>query len=95
MFVSHTGELYPSGFLPKSAGNVTDGNLVSLYRYAELFEALRDRERLDGKCGTCEFRYVCGASRSRAFATSGDPLCAYVPDGYEGPLPWDDAESRG
>jgi radical SAM protein len=98
-FVSHTGELYPSGFLPKSAGNVTDRDLVSLYRDADMFEALRDRERLRGKCGVCEYRHVCGGSRSRAFATSGDPLgsdplCAYVPDGYEGSLPWDDAGSR-
>jgi radical SAM protein len=98
-FVSHTGELYPSGFLPKSAGNVTDGDLVSMYRDSELLEALRDRERLRGKCGACEYRHVCGGSRSRAYAATGDPLasdplCAYVPDGYEGPLPWDDAGSR-
>ncbi len=91
-FVSHTGELYPSGFLPKSAGNVADGSLVSLYRNSELFESLRDRGRLKGKCGACEFRHACGGSRSRAFATTGDPLesdplCAYVPDGYEGELP--------
>jgi radical SAM protein with 4Fe4S-binding SPASM domain len=91
-FVSHTGELYPSGFLPKSAGNVADGGLVSLYRDSELFEALRDRDRLKGKCGACEFRAVCGGSRSRAFAATGDPLesdplCAYVPEGYDGELP--------
>jgi radical SAM protein len=94
-FISHTGELYPSGFLPSSAGNVTDADLVSLYRDADLFEALRDRDRLHGKCGACEYRHVCGGSRSRAFATSGDPLgsdplCAHVPDGYKGPLPWDE-----
>ena len=98
-FVSHTGEVYPSGFLPKSAGNVADDDLVSLYRDADLFEALRDRERLRGKCGACEYRGVCGGSRSRAYAATGDPLasdplCAYVPDGYEGPLPWEDGRER-
>mgnify|MGYP002761530988 CR=1 FL=1 len=98
-FVSHTGELYPSGFLPKSAGNVTAADLVSLYRDAELFRWLRDRDRLRGKCGACEFRHVCGGSRSRAYAASGDPLasdplCGYVPEGYDGPMPWDDAENR-
>lgn len=98
-FVSHTGELYPSGFLPKSAGNVVEEDLPELYRGSELFEALRDRDRLGGKCGACEFRHVCGGSRSRAYATSGDPLasdplCGYVPDGYEGPLPWEDAGCR-
>lgn len=91
-FVSHTGELFPSGFLPKSAGNVTDCDLVSLYQDSALFESLRDRDRLKGKCGACEFRHVCGGSRSRAYAVTGDPLasdplCAYRPSGYDGPLP--------
>jgi radical SAM protein len=87
-FVSHTGELYPSGFLPESAGNVTDGHLVDLYRNADLFESLRDKNALRGKCGACEYRHVCGGSRSRAYAYTGDPLasdplCAYIPEGYD------------
>jgi len=91
-FVSHTGEVFPSGFLPKSAGNVRERNVVDLYRNAGLFERLRDPDELSGKCGACEFRFVCGGSRSRAFATTGDPmasdpLCGYVPEGYDGPLP--------
>ena len=91
-FVSHTGETYPSGFLPKSAGNVRDRSVVDIYRNAELFESLRDPDRFEGKCGACEFRQVCGGSRSRAFAATGDPLgsdplCPYVPDGYDGELP--------
>jgi radical SAM protein len=91
-FVSHTGEVFPSGFLPKSAGNVRERGLVSTYRSAPLFERLRDRDRLRGKCGACPYRGVCGGSRSRAFATTGDPLesdplCPYVPEGYDGPLP--------
>ena len=96
-FVSHTGEVYPSGFLPESVGTVPDEDVVDLYRSAPLFEALRDRDRLRGKCGACPFNEVCGGSRSRAFAHSGDPLasdplCGYVPPGYEGPLPWDESE---
>ncbi|MFB6106245.1 MAG: TIGR04053 family radical SAM/SPASM domain-containing protein [Halobacteriaceae archaeon] len=91
-FVSHVGEVYPSGFLPKSAGNVRDRGLLECYRDADLFEALRDRDRLRGKCGACEFRHVCGGSRSRAYAATGDPLasdplCPYVPADYDGPLP--------
>ncbi|WP_079978678.1 TIGR04053 family radical SAM/SPASM domain-containing protein [Halolamina sediminis] len=91
-FVSHTGELYPSGFLPEPAGNVRTESLVDLYRDAPLFEKLRDPDALEGKCGACEFRNVCGGSRSRAYATTGDPLesdplCPYVPEGYDGPLP--------
>lgn len=93
-FVSHTGELFPSGFLPKSAGNVRDHSVVDLYRTADLFEQLRDPDALTGKCGACPYRAVCGGSRSRAFATTGnplasDPLCRYVPDEYDGPLPAD------
>ena len=91
-FVSHVGEVYPSGFLPESAGNVRDESVVDIYRDAPLFVRLRDYDALRGKCGACEFRHVCGGSRSRAFAHTGDPLesdplCPYVPDGYEGPLP--------
>jgi radical SAM protein len=91
-FVSHTGDVYPSGFLPRAAGNVRDRSLVDIYRDADLFEQLRDPDALVGKCGACEYRHVCGGSRSRAFAYAGDPLasdplCAYVPEGFDGELP--------
>jgi len=74
VFVSHTGEVYPSGFLPLSAGNVRRDRLAHIYREAPLFRRLRDDEQLGGKCGRCEFRMVCGGSRARAYAASGDPL---------------------
>jgi radical SAM protein len=82
MFVSHRGEIYPSGFLPRSAGNVRTDDIVDVYRNHEMFLALRDRSRLEGKCGVCEFRHVCGGSRARAYAMTGnllasDPLCSY------------------
>ncbi|MHB9286180.1 TIGR04053 family radical SAM/SPASM domain-containing protein [Halobacteriales archaeon Cl-PHB] len=91
-FVSHVGDVYPSGFLAESAGNVRDTDVVDLYRDSPLFESLRDRDRLSGKCGACPYRYVCGGSRSRAYASTGDPLasdplCPYVPPEYDGPLP--------
>jgi AdoMet-dependent heme synthase len=84
VFVSHRGDIYPSGFLPLSAGNVRSDDLVEVYRTHDLFRSLRDRDRLKGKCGACEYRTVCGGSRARAFAMTGDPLeadplCAYVP----------------
>ncbi|QLD91053.1 TIGR04053 family radical SAM/SPASM domain-containing protein [Natronomonas salina] len=94
-FVSHTGEVYPSGFLPEPAGDVREESLPSIYRESDMFERLRDRDALRGKCGACEYRHVCGGSRSRAYAATGDPLasdplCAYLPEGYDGPLPRDD-----
>ncbi|UTF52342.1 TIGR04053 family radical SAM/SPASM domain-containing protein [Natronosalvus rutilus] len=97
-FVSHVGEVFPSGFLPASAGNVREEPITAIYRDSALFRSLRDRGRLRGKCGACEFRTVCGGSRSRAYAYTGDPLesdplCPYVPAEYDGPLPWDDPTS--
>jgi len=84
MFISHTGEVMPSGFLPLSAGNVRAHDPVALYRESPLFRALRDPDALTGKCGRCEFREVCGGSRARAFAMTGqllasDPTCPYQP----------------
>jgi len=84
VFVSHAGEVYPSGFLPLSAGNVRDTRLATIYRTSPLFRALRAEWRLEGKCGLCPFRSLCGGSRARAYAATGnvlaeDPACAYQP----------------
>ena len=86
MFVSHRGEVMPSGFLPLSAGSVRQEDPVTIYRQAPLFRALRDPANLKGKCGDCEFREVCGGSRARAYAVTGDvfaedPSCPYTPTG--------------
>lgn len=83
-FVSHLGDVCPSGFLQLSAGNVRDAPLAHWYRDSDLFGSLRDPDALHGKCGRCEFRTICGGSRARAFGLTGDPLaadptCAYVP----------------
>jgi radical SAM protein with 4Fe4S-binding SPASM domain len=88
VFISHTGEVFPSGFLPVSAGNVRTESLLDLYRNSELFRNLRNYENLKGKCGLCEFKNICGGSRARAFAMTGDymesdPFCVYVPKGAE------------
>jgi radical SAM protein with 4Fe4S-binding SPASM domain len=84
VFVSHTGEIYPSGFLPVSAGNIRRDSLVDVYRNSPLFRTLRDADNLQGKCGDCEFHNLCGGSRSRTFALTGnylaeDPKCVYLP----------------
>ncbi len=83
-FISHTGDVCPSGFLPLSAGNVRDRSLVDIYRSAPLFRRLRDTSALKGKCGRCDFQTVCGGSRARAYAVYNDPLaedpsCVYQP----------------
>lgn len=84
LFVSHVGDVYPSGFLPVKAGNIRTAPLASIYRETPLFRSLRTPESFLGICGRCEFRGVCGGSRSRAFALTGnylasDPWCAYDP----------------
>lgn len=84
VFISHTGEIYPSGFLPVSAGNVRRDSLIDVYRNSPLFRTLRDSDGLHGKCGECEYRNLCGGSRSRSFALTGDflaedPRCVYQP----------------
>jgi radical SAM protein with 4Fe4S-binding SPASM domain len=84
VFVSNQGEVFPSGFLPVSCGNVRNNSLVQIYRDSPLFRALHAPEKFQGKCGACELRYICGGSRARAFAHTGnplesDPLCLYQP----------------
>jgi radical SAM protein len=83
-FISHLGEVFPSGFLPISAGNIRRQSLADLYRHAPLFTSLREAGNLKGKCGDCEFRDICGGSRARAYALTSDlfaeePCCVYVP----------------
>ncbi len=84
VFVDHVGEVMPSGFLPLSAGNVRTQSLVEIYRNHDLFRQLRDPDRLHGRCGQCKYRRLCGGSRARAYAMTGDylaedPCCLYSP----------------
>jgi radical SAM protein len=83
-FVSHTGDVCPSGFLQLPGGNIREQTLAEIYRESPLFRTLRDRTRLTGRCGRCAYRGVCGGSRARAYAMTGDiladdPACAYQP----------------
>jgi radical SAM protein len=90
LFISHTGEIFPSGFLEISAGNVRNVRLADAYRNSRLFRVLRNGDALGGKCGVCEYRNLCGGSRSRAWALTGDflasdPRCSYLPPGFAAP----------
>ncbi|WP_423801489.1 TIGR04053 family radical SAM/SPASM domain-containing protein [Neobacillus sp. SAB-20_R2A] len=84
VFISHIGDVYPSGLLPVKAGNIRETPLAEIYRESPIFKALRNPDGFKGKCGVCEFRHVCGGSRSRAYAMTGDylesePFCVYIP----------------
>ncbi len=84
MFVNHMGEIYPAGFLPLCCGRFPQDSVVDIYQKHPVFLALRDPDRFKGRCGVCEYRQVCGGSRARAYAVTGDyletePDCVYVP----------------
>jgi radical SAM protein with 4Fe4S-binding SPASM domain len=84
VFVSHQGEIFPSGFLPVSGGNVLNESLTDVYRNSGLFKTLRDTTQREGKCGECDYRKLCGGSRARAYAQTGnylaeDPRCVHQP----------------
>ncbi len=84
VFISNQGEICPAGFLPLAAGNVRVNSLVDVYRDSPVFREMHTPSHFKGKCGVCEYRTLCGGSRARAFAYTGDPLesdpfCAYQP----------------
>ena len=85
-FVDHVGDVYPSGFLPIRCGNVRETPASELYRNHPVFRELRDLQLLKGRCGICEYKDICGGSRSRAYALTGDyqaedASCLYQPSG--------------
>jgi radical SAM protein len=87
VFISLRGDVFPSGYLPLKAGSVREMPLPEIYRHSQLFRSLRDKDQLKGRCGRCEFRWICGGSRSRAYAMTGDvfaeePFCAYQPGSF-------------
>jgi radical SAM protein len=83
VFVAHDGDVYPAGFLPLTLGNVRERGLAEIYRDDPQLQAIR-ATRFSGRCGVCEYADLCGGSRARAFAATGDvlaedPACCYQP----------------
>jgi AdoMet-dependent heme synthase len=83
-FVNHIGDVMPSGLLPIVGGNIRETSLAEIYREAKVFKDLRQPDNYKGKCGVCEFNKICGGSRSRTYAVTGDymesePFCVYIP----------------
>ena len=84
LFISHVGDIQPSGFLPLTAGNVRTDDVIDVYRHSQLFTDLRTPDKIKGRCGVCEYRDVCGGQRGRAYGITGDylesdPACVYIP----------------
>jgi radical SAM protein len=88
VFVSHQGDVQPSGFLNLIGGNVRSESLANIYQNSPVFLRVRDYSLIKGKCGVCEFKNICGGSRSRAYAITGDsmrsdPYCVYQPAAWQ------------
>ncbi len=83
-FISYRGEVCPCGYLPVVAGEIRQQPFDQIWLHSELFQKLRDPDLLEGKCGACEYRRVCGGCRARAYAATGnylteEPYCTYQP----------------
>ena len=84
VFISHKGDVQPSGFLNLVGGNIRSELLIDIYQSSPVFQQVRDYSQIKGKCGVCEFKSICGGSRARAYALTGDamqsdPYCVYQP----------------
>ena len=84
LFVSHRGDVYPCGYLPVNCGNILEKRLIEIWDQNEDLARMRDVAALEGKCGLCEYKQVCGGCRARAFGMTGnymgeEPFCAYDP----------------
>ena len=100
IFIGHDGEVFPSGFLPLSLGNIKQETLKEIYRSHPLLVGLRNPANLKGRCGACEYASICGGSRSRGYAEyqdpyQEDPACPYIPQGWTGKAPVRDSALHG
>jgi heme b synthase len=87
-FISHEGQVYPCGYLPVAAGDLRKQRFHDVWEKAAVFAALRAPDKLEGKCGLCEFRHVCLGCRARAYGMTGnylaeEPFCIYQPKAGE------------
>ncbi len=84
VFISHTGQVQPCGYLELDCGQVREKDFGDIYRTSTIFQHLRDQKLYKGRCGICEYWKVCGGCRARAFEATGDylaeePLCLHQP----------------
>lgn len=84
LFVSHQGDVFPCGYLPVNCGNILKTKLSDIWQNSKDLARMRDADSLEGKCGLCGYRHLCGGCRARAYAATGnymaeEPFCAYIP----------------
>lgn len=84
-FISHTGVVQPCGYTDVKCGDITKNTFGEVWNTSPAFLKLREFKQLEGKCGLCEYRAVCGGCRARAYEATGnymaeEPLCTYQPE---------------
>jgi radical SAM protein with 4Fe4S-binding SPASM domain len=92
-FISHRGKVFPCGYLPVDCGDATETPLAEIWRTSEIFARLRDDEQLQGRCGQCGYKRICGGCRARAYAATGnylasEPNCGFGRGGQEDGSSW-------
>jgi len=89
LFVGHRGNVFPCGYLPIECGNVQKQTLADIWCNSPDLARMRNSGALEGKCGICGYRQICGGCRGRAYAETGnymaeEPFCVYVPPAVVG-----------
>ncbi len=79
-FVSSTGDIQPCGFLDIKCGSIKNKPFSEIWQESDVLVKLRNSKLLNGKCGTCNHKNICGGCRARAYEITGDinatdPIC--------------------
>ncbi len=85
--VTPEGGITACPYIPDEEDNIRQAPFWEIWDHSPTFSRLRNPE-LDGKCGVCEFRLLCGGCRARPKALGGtlmdtDPWCVYEPGDAE------------
>jgi len=83
-FISYRGKVQGCGYLTVEAGDLRSRSFGDIWNESALFRNLRNLANIKGKCGSCEYKRICGGCRARAYETTGDyleaePYCIYQP----------------
>ncbi|MFQ5904904.1 MAG: SPASM domain-containing protein, partial [Candidatus Binatia bacterium] len=95
------GDMTPCPYLPVFGGNLREATFGEIWEKSDVFQTIRNRGKLEDRCGACEFNRMCGGCRARAYGETGnyiaeDSWCIYEPGKYgEEPIIPKDAITYG
>ncbi len=89
VYIKPDGAVWPCPFIEMSCGNVRERPFAEIWDRSPVLNELRKRESmLQGQCGECEYRRLCGGCRGRAWAMTNDHLaedpCCFIHDEENG-----------